>query len=47
MVEIHTLACLDYLMWLRTGDEVAKRTGLNQSTIEVVWLFWTAPIVNL
>jgi hypothetical protein len=33
MVEIHTLACLDYLMWLRTGDEVAKRTGLNQSTI--------------
>jgi len=33
MVEIGTLACLDYLIWLRTGDEVAKRTGLNQSTI--------------
>jgi hypothetical protein len=33
MVEIDTLACLDYLMWLQTGDEVAKRTGLNQSTI--------------
>ena len=33
MVDVDTLACLDYLIWLRTGDEVAKRSGLNQSTI--------------
>lgn len=33
VVEIDTLACLDYLIWLRTGDAVSKRTGLNQSTI--------------
>jgi hypothetical protein len=33
MVDVDTLACLDYLIWLRTGDEVAKRTGFNQSTI--------------
>lgn len=33
MVEVDALACLDYLLWLRTGEEVSKRLSLNQSTI--------------
>ena len=33
MVDVDTLACLDYLVWLRTGEEVAKRLNVNQSTI--------------
>ncbi len=33
MVEVDILACLDYLVWLRTGEEVGKRLNLNQSTI--------------
>ncbi|MCT0215948.1 substrate-binding domain-containing protein [Synechococcus sp. CS-1330] len=33
MVEVDVLACLDYLVWLRTGEEVSKRLTLNQSTI--------------
>ena len=33
MVEVDVLACLDYLLWLRTGEEVSKRLSLNQSTI--------------
>ena len=33
MVDVDTLACLDYLVWLRTGEEVARRLSLNQSTI--------------
>ena len=33
MVEVDALACLDYLLWLRTGDEVSRRLNLSQSTI--------------
>lgn len=33
MVEVDVLACLDFLVWLRTGKEVSKRLNLNQSTI--------------
>ena len=33
LVDVDTLACLDFLVWLRTGDEVAKRLSVNQSTI--------------
>jgi hypothetical protein len=33
LIDVDTLACLDFLVWLRTGDEVAKRLSVNQSTI--------------
>ena len=33
LVEVDILACLDYLVWLRTGEEVGKRLHVNQSTI--------------
>ena len=33
LVDVDVLACLDYLVWLRTGEEVAKRLNLSQSTI--------------
>jgi hypothetical protein len=33
LVEVDVLACLDYLVWLRTGEEVSKRVDLSQSTI--------------
>ena len=29
LVDVDTLACLDYLAWLRTGEEVAKRLNVN------------------
>jgi len=33
MVDLDTLACLDGLIWLRTGREVAKRLKLDQSAV--------------
>ena len=33
LVDVDTLACLDYLVWLRTGEEVGKRLNLSQSSI--------------
>jgi hypothetical protein len=39
MVEIDTLACLDYLMWLQTGDEVAKYFPCHLIAVESHPLF--------
>jgi hypothetical protein len=33
LVEVDVLACLDYLIWLHTSEEVARHLNLNQSTI--------------
>ena len=33
MVSLDTLACLDSLIWLQTGKEVAKRFSYNQSNV--------------
>ena len=33
MVGVDTLACLDLLLWLRTGEEVSSRLHVNQSSI--------------
>ncbi len=33
MVDLDTLACLDGLIWLRTGREVATRLKLDQSSV--------------
>jgi DNA-binding transcriptional LysR family regulator len=33
LIDLDALACLDGLLWLRTGEEVGRRLGLSQSTI--------------
>ncbi len=33
LVDVDVLACLDYLVWLRTGAEVSKRLNLSQPTV--------------
>lgn len=33
MVDLDTLACLDGLVWLRSGREVAHRLNLDQSSV--------------
>jgi hypothetical protein len=33
LVSLDTLACLDSLIWLQTGKEVAKRFAYNQSNV--------------
>ena len=33
MFDVFRLSCLDYLIWLRSGQEAAKRLNCNQATI--------------
>ena len=33
MVDLDTLACMDVLVWLRSGREVAHRLNLDQSSV--------------
>ena len=33
MIGLDELACLDYLIWLRTGDRVAQRLNLDQASV--------------
>lgn len=33
MIGLDELDCLDYLIWLRTGDRVAKRLNLDQASV--------------
>ena len=33
MIGLDELDCLDYLIWLRTGDRVAKRLNMDQASV--------------
>lgn len=33
IVSVETLSCFDYLVWLRTGENAARRLGVDQATI--------------
>lgn len=33
IVSVETLSCFDYLVWLRTGENAARRLGVDQATV--------------